>query len=287
MSFPKISLFRQDRWKAALFDTERLQALQELEIKLALDEERNPCHVKFWPQQENPKELAGEYRINPQTGTREIRVNPDIVQNEKPFQAVETQIKYSRQAYQEKEIGNRSIKAQVNSWGTNRANYFEHPGNTRSTDYVMHKYQPLEVDKTEAAQQGMDWTYKEYFPDSDYLDFRAQMDEQDKMDRVYAEGVLSDEPGATVEDKVHSIIDRMGLEKSNANEANKVQGQINSSSQLNEDITQTSEQASLRESLDHHDPIGVGDIDGENTVQEKLSTENMEQDENYYYGLGL
>lgn len=287
MSFPKISLFRQDRWKAAQFDTERLEALQELETKLALDEERNPCHVKFWPQAENSKNLPGEYRVNPLTGTKEIRINPEIVENEKPYKAVETQIKCSRQAYQEHAIEgvDNSYTAVVASWKTNKEYYTEHPGNTNSPESVMHKYQPLEVDKSNAAYSGMEWMYKDYYPDADYLDYRTAENEREEKERSYAEGVLWNQPGNSVEDKAARIIQDQSHEDSLANEAR--ERQLSSAEQSGSEMLNHPHSEENRNTPIIEDSQERTDNQSESESKDSDLGKDVDREEDYYYGYGL
>jgi len=187
MTVPRVENLRADKW-ASLTPEERLEALQELENKLAQQRGEQPCLVETIPEEDRDLE-DGEIRTRGQYipsngGPGTIQIDPGLVSSDQPYQAVETLFHEDRHAYQAYAVQHPEIHdnpEEVEDWRQNlNGGYIE-------SDYAYYRWQPVEADANQIARKRTDELYSGEFQDSEkYPDYRAEKEQEISDDIEYA-----------------------------------------------------------------------------------------------------
>ena len=175
MPVPKIEALRFENWTKLTQVNDRLQALQDIENGLAAQEKRDPCEVKFFPEDKIKSGLMGEYVDQ----DKSIYINPELVVSNEPYAATETAFHESRHAYQA-HIARHPEQAenqeQAKDWQmTEQGGYLTY----QKYGYNKYRWQPEEKDANQVAHQSTDELYGQEFGDTQgYPKYRAEQEQQ-------------------------------------------------------------------------------------------------------------
>jgi hypothetical protein len=333
MFTPNVAKFERKHWLISSLQT-RLEALQEGERQLAASENRAPCEVRLLPEEyipQNPEDgyIAGRHGFDPNTGQETIEINPCLINNDEPYQAVNTLFHESRHAYQGHAIQDPFTKEdpeKVESWKKNLDNdVYLQPGTGQAPDLedAYYRYQPVEADANQAAQERMDSLYQDQLQDEQgYPQYRSNKMAMDGSERLYASIVMdTDNP----EEKAAQAVDQRYSQKYSQTEENKysftrsepIPEQIDQLLDENEPSSASGvkESEHPEETIDRgvderNSQIGAAAEENPNSLQQSEPTpeqtndnspqiiqgnepheaapesENMVEKENHYYGIG-
>lgn len=197
----RVNGLRPEVWRTLTPD-ERVEALQEMEDRLASQEDRTPATVRLFKPGEVEPGLRGGY--DPSTNT--IGVNPAFVDPEasasasyaddgspvdanEPYMAAHTLFHEDEHAHQRYVADKRPDLAdspeQLKDFQTNRP-----PGGYISNaDDVLYSVQPVEIDARDVAQERMDQCYA---GDQGYATHRAHRSAEELQTRGIAEEQLGE-----------------------------------------------------------------------------------------------
>lgn len=276
MFTPNVPQFERKHWLISSQQT-RLEAMQEGERQLAASENRTPCEVRLLPEEYIPQSpedgyIAGRHGFDPDSGKEFIELNPILIDNDEPYQAVHTLFHESRHAYQSHAIQDSTTQEdpeKVASWKKNldRSVYFQ-PGTEQAPDLedAYYRYQPVEADANQAAQERMDTLYQDQLQDEQgYPQYRSNRMELDGSERLYASIVMdTDNP----EEKAAQAVDQRYSQKYSQAEEN--QNTLLQSGPATEQPDEGTLQ--IIQGNEHHEC--------------SAESENQVEDENQYYGIG-
>jgi hypothetical protein len=276
MFTPNVPKFERKQWLIFSLQS-RLEALQEGEKQLAASENRAPCEVRLLPEEyipQNPEDsyIAGQHGFDRSSGKEVIELNPCLIDNEEPYQAVQTLFHESRHAYQSHAIQDPTTQEdpeKVESWKKNldRSVYFQPgTGQAPSLEDEYYRYQPVEADANQVSQERMDALYRDQLQDEQgYPQYRSNKMEMDGSERLYASIVMdTDNP----EEKAAQAVDQRYSQKYSMTEVNPntLQQSGPVSEQPNDNSPQTVQENEPHES--------------------SAESENQAEDENQYYSIG-
>lgn len=195
MPIPRIENLRADIWATLTFD-QRLGALQELENRLAEQEGREPCQIAPIPEDElkDKDRYRGEY-ISSNDGPGVIRLNPNLISSDEPYQAVETFFHEARHAYQVYAVQHPEIHdnpEEVEDWRkTKDGGYIEYKEPNLSIDH--YRWQPVEADANNIARERTDELYSSTFQDNEkYPAYKSEKEQELSDDVEHAQMILGE-----------------------------------------------------------------------------------------------
>lgn len=202
MGMPYILRLRSDIW-ATSSPNERIAALQELEDYFAMQDGREtPCQVNL--STELDEGVNGVHYFG-ENGEEQIDINTDLIQQNEPYQSVETLCHESRHAYQHHVVNNPELaenEDQLQDWQMNlKGGYLEPPEEPESRplqdeyylDYSEYRWQPVEADANDVARQQTDELYQDTFEDTtQYSAYKEEKEHELVLEQVYAEDYLGE-----------------------------------------------------------------------------------------------
>jgi hypothetical protein len=154
MSIPVIESLRAGNW-AGLTYTDRIAALQQFENTLAAQENRSPCRIGEIPASERQISTNGQSLLRGQHYRDDqgyINLDPSLLQDNLPYQAVETYLHEARHDYQQHvtkhpEMHN-ELPSLVSDWEKNEGAYL----NPEDAGFSYYRWQPVEADANQIAR---------------------------------------------------------------------------------------------------------------------------------------
>ena len=186
MHMPNIIGLHQAEWNKST-PTDRLKALNELESFMASQDGRTPCSV----QMHEIGFMRGQYD---QYGQK-IDINTFLIEDPRPYQAVETLFHEDRHAHQHHVVNNPELAdnpTQLKDWemGEIDAAYIQ-PGDL---NYSTYRWQPTETDANQSARSNTDGLYQDTFQDTDnYPVYKAIKEQEIAEQKEYAQFELGED----------------------------------------------------------------------------------------------
>lgn len=186
MPLLRIENLRANIWASLTFE-ERLGALQELENGLAEQEGREPCSIAPIPEDERIVEdeetlLRGRY-IPSSDGPGAVQIDPNLISDDEPYQAVETFFHEDRHAYQAYAAQHPEIHdnpEEVEDWQkTNDGGYIN-----SDLNFDYYRWQPVEADANNIARERTDELYSGTFQDGEKYPAYKSEKEQELSDDI-------------------------------------------------------------------------------------------------------
>jgi hypothetical protein len=181
MSLTAFEGLRQQNWQKSS-PLLRIAELQNLENSLAEIDERTPCTVNLIPPEayQSPQDHEALQGYHNEKG---IFVNEELINNEKPYMAVETLFHESRHDYQESLANQQAFSQKPEEVSDFRKNLRGGYLSNEKDGYLPYRWQPVEKDANEVARQRTDELYLEKFgEDPFYQDHRTRMEENISKD---------------------------------------------------------------------------------------------------------
>lgn len=179
MSLPYIMGLRADVW-AYSSHAERLGALNELENFLAAHDNRTACSID---DANLPERTRGVHYFDENDAER-VTLNSSLVDNDQPYQAVETTLHEDRHAHQHFLVENPElVKDQKQLQDLQISEAGGYINSQQAENYSQYRWQPAEADANEAARASTNELYENVFNDTaqypDYKEMKAQeLDDQ-------------------------------------------------------------------------------------------------------------
>jgi hypothetical protein len=170
MSIPIIDSLKAENW-LNLTHAERIDALRQMEDSLALQENRPACSVGEIPEDDRQLDDNGQPILRGQHYTDElgdghIELDPNLIDNDEPYQAVETYFHEARHAYQEHVAIHPEMHtedpAKVADWEKNLGDGYM---DESYAGFSYYRWQPVEEDSKQIARARTDEVYQDSFQD--------------------------------------------------------------------------------------------------------------------------
>jgi len=166
MNMPYIKGLRRDIWEKAN-PSEKLESLNELEGFMASQDGRSPCHLEM----SDIGRMRGQYDEKRES----IELNKFLIEDKRPYQAVETLLHEDRHAHQHHVVKNPELaesQEQLNDWTMGEIdNAYIQPD---ELNYSTYRWQPTETDANQSARENTNALYENTFKDiENYPDYKA------------------------------------------------------------------------------------------------------------------
>lgn len=179
MKFAPIAGLRAEVWANSSF-AERIEALNDLENFLAAEDGRQLCEISGASLGPSTR---GQHYYDSQSNEH-IDLNSDLINDQYPYQAVETLFHEERHSYQHHVVQNPELandQAQLKDWQMSEENGYIQPDEINFSTY---RWQPTELDANELARSRTDEFFQDTLKDTgQYSNYKNQK-EQELSDNI-------------------------------------------------------------------------------------------------------
>jgi len=178
----------------------RWSTVRNLEKQLAAQENRQAAEVLPMPQEMRQLDGNGQpQHLGAYDGSKNtIYIEPTLVADSQPYQAVETTFHEGRHAYQHHAVANPGFHdnpQQVEDWRVNSEPNVYYSGDPneidpsqQQVDYSLYRWQPVEDDAAKTARERTDELYEGQLENQPgYAEYKANREQEMAWDRQQAE----------------------------------------------------------------------------------------------------
>lgn len=199
MALHNVDRLRHENWRDQPYVLSRLGALQSVEDQMASQENRPALSIGVIPPDKRKLGFDGQPRLkgyfdSNQGENGSIFIDPQLLTNDEPYEAVNTYFHEAQHAYQHDVTHHPERHQEIDPetaalWKRNQEAYLSEeekaPGTNKSLYEFGHYYgQPIEVDAREAASHKTEQLYAEQFKDqqgySDYKTKQSQVEQHNE-----------------------------------------------------------------------------------------------------------